>query len=102
MRFVEVAKLQSVETGKARLVQIEGRAIALYHVDGKLFATEELCPHRAGPLSEGVLMGNEITCPWHGARFNIETGAVLKGPAARALTCFPVKVEGNRVLVGVE
>ena len=102
MSFVEVASLKNIPSGKSLLVEVNGKAIALHHVNGKVYATEELCPHRAGPLSEGDLVGEEIVCPWHGARFRVTDGSIVKGPATRPIACFATKIEGDKVLISVE
>jgi nitrite reductase/ring-hydroxylating ferredoxin subunit len=69
--------------------------VAVFNVDGHFCATQAECTHRQGPLSQGVLNGSTVTCPWHGAQFNACTGAVLKGPAADPLKTFEVVVEGE-------
>ncbi|WP_390905460.1 Rieske (2Fe-2S) protein [Occallatibacter riparius] len=68
---------------------------AVFNIAGKFCATQARCTHRGGPLSEGHLDGSTVTCPWHGAQFNVCTGAVLRDPAADPLKTFPVVVEGE-------
>ncbi len=60
------------------------------------------CPHRGGPLAEGMLAGEEVICPWHGSRFNVKTGAVLIPPARQGVKSFPVRVTGDDVEVEME
>jgi nitrite reductase/ring-hydroxylating ferredoxin subunit len=69
--------------------------VAVFNVEGSLCATQAKCTHKQGPLSEGKLDGSTVTCPWHGAQFNVCTGAVLKGPAAQPLKTYRVVVEGE-------
>jgi nitrite reductase/ring-hydroxylating ferredoxin subunit len=83
--------IEEVPPGSALLV---GDA-AVFNVGGKFCATQAKCSHRQGPLSEGVLDGSTVTCPWHGAQFNVCTGAVLKGPAVESLRTYQVTVEGG-------
>jgi len=52
-------------------VEVGGQRIAIFNVGGKYWAIEDTCPHRGGPLSEGMLAENEVICPWHGSRFNL-------------------------------
>jgi nitrite reductase/ring-hydroxylating ferredoxin subunit len=102
-RFISVGKkadFEGLNTGK--LVEVEGRRIALFKVDGDYYAINEVCPHKGGPLSEGPLSGDEVTCPWHGSRFNVKTGAVTAPPAERGVETFPVRVAGDDVAVGIE
>ena len=102
-KFVKVgtqAELKDLRNGK--LVEADGQAIALFVVDGKYCAIENRCTHVGGPLAEGELEGEVVTCPWHGSRFNVKTGAVLSPPAARGVKSFPVRVTGNDVEVQIE
>ena len=64
--------------------------------------TSATCPHRGGPLGEGALAGEVVTCPWHGATFNVKTGEVLGPPARQGVRSFPVKVQGNDALVELD
>jgi nitrite reductase/ring-hydroxylating ferredoxin subunit len=68
---------------------------AVFNVGGGFCATQATCTHRQGPLSEGTLDGSTVTCPWHGAQFNVCTGAVLRGPAKDPLRMYAVTVEGD-------
>src|SRR5262249_1654659 len=68
---------------------------AVFNVGGNFCATQAKCTHRQGPLSEGKLEGSTVTCPWHGAQFNVSTGAVLRGPAKDSLKTYPVIVDGE-------
>jgi nitrite reductase/ring-hydroxylating ferredoxin subunit len=70
-------------------------AVAVFAVDGRLCATQAKCPHLGGPLSEGSLAGKVLTCPWHGAQFDVCTGELLRGPATRALDVYTVRIQGD-------
>ena len=59
-----------IEPGQARLVDVKGKEIALFNVDGEFFALDNTCTHRGGPLAEGEVAGHKVTCPWHGATFD--------------------------------
>lgn len=97
--FVTVAKTNEIETGQARLVEVKGKPIALFNVDGKFFAVDNTCTHRGGPLAEGEISGHEVTCPWHGATFDVRTGEVVGPPAQRAVGCHGVRVSGTDIEV---
>lgn len=75
-----------------------GRKIVLYHTVDGFFATDSECPHRGGPLAEGDLMGNEVTCGWHLWSFDVRTGTCLGNPEVSVAT-HEVCIEGDRVLV---
>jgi len=95
-----IAELEHLETGK--LVEAEGQSIAIFNLGGRFYAIENTCPHRGGPLSEGMMTGEEVICPWHGSRFNVKTGAVLTPPAPQGVKSFPVRVTGNDVEVEID
>jgi nitrite reductase/ring-hydroxylating ferredoxin subunit len=84
-------RLSEVPPGSALLVG----GMAVFNVAGIFCATQAKCTHRGGPLSEGKLEGSTVTCPWHGAQFNVCTGAVLRGPATEPINIYPVMVEGE-------
>ena len=102
-KFVKVgnkSEFQDLEAGK--LVDAGGQTIAIFDLGGNYYAIENTCPHRGGPLAEGEMDGEEVICPWHGARFNIKTGAVLGPPAPQGVKSFPVRVTGDDVEVEIE
>ena len=69
--FVKVASTNEIASGQARLVNIKGKEIALFNIEGTFFAFENAYTHEEGPLAEGEIEGHEVTCPWHGARFKL-------------------------------
>lgn len=100
MEFVEVAKTDEIPVGRVKAMDAGGRMIALYHTPDGFFATDNTCPHRGGPLAEGDLIGNEITCPWHLWGFDIRTGACPGNPDI-AVAVHEVRIDGDSVLVRV-
>jgi len=98
---VRVASLAEVPPGTGRQVQVSGRAVAIYNVDGTVHAIDGTCTHRGGPLGEGELVESVVTCPWHGARFDVTTGAVLGPPATQRLISHAVTVQGEAIFVEV-
>ena len=101
-KTVKVAQTSELSPGTGKVVEADGRSIALFNVEGAFHALDNTCTHRGGPLGEGKLNGESVTCPWHGANFNVKTGAVTKPPAGAGVRSFPVKVEGNDVLVELD
>lgn len=99
--FMKVATTDELEDQQAKLVEVEGQKIALFRVGEAFYALSDTCTHRGGPLSEGTVEGAEVTCPWHGARFDIKTGAVLGPPAGREVRSYPVRVTGADVEIEV-
>ena len=98
MSFLEIASTTDVPVGRAKAFTIEGRTIALYHTQEGFFATDNVCPHRGGPLAEGDLIGNEINCPWHLWGFDVRTGLCAGNPSIQ-VTAHEVRVEDERVMV---
>jgi len=96
-----VAASADVKEGAAVAVSVGDRQIALCRVGGTVYAFENVCPHAFALLSDGFIEENEIECPLHAARFEIATGRCTSPPADRDLQTYPVKVEGDEVLVEV-
>jgi nitrite reductase/ring-hydroxylating ferredoxin subunit len=101
-KLVKVAEAQEVAPGTGKVVEAEGRSIALFNVAGAFHAIDNACTHQGGPLGEGDLSGEVVTCPWHGAQFNVKTGEVLAPPARTGVRSFPVQVQGDDVLVELD
>ena len=97
--WVKAATTAQVVSGKAFLVTVGTQSIALFNFNGKYYAIDNVCSHANGPLCQGSITENVVTCPWHSSQFDITTGAVLEGPARRPQRSYPVKVEGNSLLV---
>lgn len=98
--FVKVATKSELALGTAKKIEIEGKEIALFNVDGNFLAIDDTCPHRGGPLSEGFVETGVLTCPWHGWQFQLETGECITNPSV-CQTKYPVKVEGEDILISV-
>ncbi len=96
---VRVANRSELPPGEKKLIDVDGRAIALFNVDGSFYAIDDICTHDGGPLAEGELKGCEIQCPRHGARFDVRTGKALCMPAIEPVQTHPVKVIGDEVFV---
>ncbi len=96
---VKVATLDELPPGGKKLVEIDGRAVAVFNVDGKFYAIDDVCTHDGGPLAEGELIGSEIECPRHGARFDVRTGRPLCMPAIEPVAVHAVELRGDDVYV---
>ena len=98
--FVKAAKKNEIADGKGLVVNPEGQGIALFNIAGNFFAIENTCKHRGGPLGEGGLEGNTVTCPLHGWEYDVTTGACLTNPAVKQKT-YTVKVEDEDILIEI-
>lgn len=95
---VRVAAVGEVKPGEGRVLEANGRSVALFNVDGRYYAIDNTCPHRGGPLGEGDLDGTVVACQWHAWRWDVTTGANTNNPAVK-LACFPVSEDGGSVFV---
>jgi 3-phenylpropionate/trans-cinnamate dioxygenase ferredoxin subunit len=85
--------------GSIKLVHVHGDPVAVYNVAGEFYATSDECTHVGGPLSEGELNGDQVTCPWHGSCFNVKTGVPTCPPARQPVKTYKVTVEAGVVRV---
>jgi nitrite reductase/ring-hydroxylating ferredoxin subunit len=99
--FVKVAKTDEVAPGQGKMVEVSGKKIALFNVEGSFYAIDDTCTHRGGPLSGGVLDGKQVTCPWHGAIYDVTTGEVSGPPAPKGVARYTVRVEGENIEVEI-
>ena len=99
--FKKVLNMADLPAGSGKAVEIDGKSIAVFNVDGAIHAIDNTCTHRGGPLAEGEVSGHEVTCPWHGATFDVRTGEVVGPPAQRAVMRYGVRVTGTDIEVEV-
>jgi nitrite reductase/ring-hydroxylating ferredoxin subunit len=97
-RRVKVAGPGEVGEGQGCVVEAEGRALALFNVEGRFYALDNACAHRGGPLGEGDLEGRVVVCPWHAWRWDVTTGGNANNPAVK-MACYPVRVESDGIYV---
>jgi nitrite reductase (NADH) small subunit len=100
MAFVRAMKVGELGAGQIRELQVEGKAVAVANVAGKIYAISNTCLHRGGPLGEGTLEGKVVTCPWHGWQFDVTDGKAVGNPAT-GVACYAVEVRGEEVFVDV-
>ena len=85
--------------GERRVADVDGVPVAVFNIDGELYAIEDVCTHDGGELASGTLDGYEVECPRHGARFDVRTGAARCPPAYEPTAKFPLKVEAGSIFV---
>jgi nitrite reductase/ring-hydroxylating ferredoxin subunit len=100
-RFVRVASRSELPEGRGHCVEVEGRRVAIFRVGGRYYALGDDCTHMGGPLSEGQIEGEEVECPWHGARFDLRTGESTGPPAEEPVARYPVRVTGEEVEIEI-
>ncbi len=99
--FRSVARAEEVPSGTMLQVELDGEKILLAHVGERVFALHDECSHEEFPLSSGELVGGQVTCILHGARFDLETGAPRALPAVRPVRTYEARIEGEDIQVRV-
>ena len=98
-QMIQVAEADEVPPGTAKVVDVEGLRVALFNIGGTYYAIDDTCTHRGGILSDGEVEGTTVTCPWHGATYDVTTGNVLGPPATEGVACYKVEVDGSDIKV---
>jgi 3-phenylpropionate/trans-cinnamate dioxygenase ferredoxin subunit len=101
LEFISVATVDEIGEGERLIVEFDIARVIVFNLAGRYFAIEDVCSHDESPLGEGEVNGTHIECPRHGALFDLETGKALTLPAVVDIPAYPVRVEGDEVLVGV-
>ena len=96
--LIKIADADAVAPGKVQYVEVEGRRLALCNVDGQFHLIDDVCTHDGGSLDQGELIGAEIECPRHGARFDVRTGRVRRLPAIIPVKTYTVQVQDGAVM----
>ena len=99
--YVKVANAADLQPGQAMLVTVADRRVALFNVSGTCYAIDDTCTHRGGPLSDGTLDNDVVTCPWHGARFCVRDGHVQGPPASGNVASYAVRVTDDSIEIEV-
>jgi 3-phenylpropionate/trans-cinnamate dioxygenase ferredoxin component len=97
--WVAVCRVSELPSGTHQVVDVDGAQVAVFNLEGQLYAIEDVCTHDGGILTGGPVEGDQIVCPRHGARFCIRTGAALTPPAFEPTATFPVRIENGEVQV---
>ena len=101
MAWQQVATLAELDGQEITLVQVDHLEILLCRCNGELYALRNQCSHALKPLADGYIEDGAIFCPVHGASFSLQSGQALSRPASRAIDTYPLKVEGDSVLIDI-
>jgi 3-phenylpropionate/trans-cinnamate dioxygenase ferredoxin component len=96
--FVRVGSAEEVPIGQMRVFDVEGAKVNIANANGQLYAFDDTCTHMGCSLANGSLAGTTVTCACHGSQFDVTSGAVVRGPAARPVRSRGVQVEGQELL----
>ena len=102
MSFKRACGLSDLAEGQSLAVELEGEPVAIVRTEGEVFAIRDVCSHAEVPLSEGEVDGCTIECWLHGSRFDLRTGKPTGMPATEPVPVYPVKIEGDDVLVAID
>jgi len=101
LAFVKVGTIEDVPPGTVKVYEVEDREIAVCNANGELYGIDNVCTHDEGSLDQGELIGFEVECPRHGARFDVRNGEVTQSPAFLPVDTFAVRVDGDEIQVDV-
>jgi nitrite reductase (NADH) small subunit/3-phenylpropionate/trans-cinnamate dioxygenase ferredoxin subunit len=96
--FVSVGTIGDFVSGQGKMVTVNGRHVALFRLGDEFYAIDNLCLHKAGPLCEGFIENDVVTCPWHGWSYEIRTGTLVQDPRV-GVSKHDVRIEDGRVSV---
>lgn len=99
--YVSIGAASELENGERLLIEIDNLPIVIFRIADVLYAIGDVCSHDDGPLGDGEVVGLEVTCPRHGARFDIRTGEVKALPAVVDIPAYPVREVNGEIEVGL-
>jgi len=103
MRWMRVTACDNIPPREGRAVSLAGREIAIFNLGDRFLAVDNQCPHKAGPLADGIVTGTSVVCPLHTWKISLEDGRVQRpsGSVDQGVTAYPARVEAGVVVVGV-
>ena len=99
--LITIAKTTDLEEGQGKCFVAKGTKIAVFKSEGEYYALDDLCSHADAPLSDGWINKGCIACPWHGAEFDLKTGAAMTPPASEAVRSYAVTVDGDELKIEI-
>ncbi len=99
MKWIRVTSTENIPLREGRSVKIGEDEIAIFNLGDRFLAVDNACPHRGGPLCDGIVSGETVTCPLHGYKVSLENGHVVKPDVSVKVGCYPIKVEDGVISV---
>ncbi len=99
--WIAVTGVENIPPREGRAVTLEGQEIAIFNVDRRYLAVENKCPHKGGPLCDGLISGAAVVCPLHGRRFDLVSGMAVRASEPACVATFPTRVENGIIFVNV-
>jgi nitrite reductase (NADH) small subunit len=100
--WTKITRVESIPPREGRSVKIGDLEIAIFNLNGRFLTIENACPHKGGPLCDGIVTGTAVVCPLHGRHFDLETGIPVRAAEPSCLAVFPTRVEDGIILVSLE
>ena len=97
--WIEVAQTSEIQPGESKVVKVLNESVAVFNANGQFYAIDNTCPHQGGPLGEGDLEGEVVTCPWHEWQYNVRTGCPIVTPAVKT---YDVRMDGEIMQIAVD
>jgi 3-phenylpropionate/trans-cinnamate dioxygenase ferredoxin subunit len=101
IQYYPVVKSSELANGERLFLEVSGIPVVIFNLAGNFYAIGDVCTHDNGPLGDGELVGYEVVCPRHGARFDIRTGKATRLPAVKPAPTFPIRLNGEMIELGV-
>ena len=98
-RWMQIAQRSEIEPGESKVVKLGDERVAVFNADGEFYAINNTCPHQGGPLGEGVLDGESVTCPWHEWKYDLKTGCPIVTPAVKT---YPLQIDEEAIWIAVD
>ncbi len=99
--WIKITPAVNIPERQGRAVNVAGKEIAIFNLDGRFLAIDNACPHKGGPLCDGIVSGSSVVCPLHGQKFDLATGMPVLASTPGCVTSYPARVEDGIVLVDV-
>jgi NAD(P)H-dependent nitrite reductase small subunit len=99
MNWTRITPVENIPSREGRSVRIDDLEIAIFNLNGRFLTIENACPHKGGPLCDGIVTGTSVVCPLHGRHFDLETGMPMRAAEPSCLATFPTRVQDGIVFV---
>jgi nitrite reductase (NADH) small subunit len=97
--WTPITNVENIPLHEGRTVMVNGEEIAIFNLGNRCLTIESKCPHKGGPLCDGIVSGTAVVCPLHGRRFDLETGMAVRASEPSSVATFPTRVEDGVILV---
>jgi nitrite reductase (NADH) small subunit len=97
--WTPITKVENIPSREGRAVTVRGTEIAIFHLENRYLTIENKCPHKGGPLCDGIVSGTTVVCPLHGRRVDLESGMAVRASEPACVATFPTRVEDGVIFV---